>query len=161
MAARIPECSLGSAKKSCYLKCNSAANLLIVFDTWVYLVCEYLDVSPKELDFSFGLDAAADRERAANQSFRPAEQRRESGVCAIPRRQFWKFAGADIHSRPWRGEVDNLENRKDSVHSHKHLLGDAQGAMVKWLERLLEKQEDLGLIPAQTKWFFSLLGYRG
>ena len=27
--------------------------------------------------------------------------------------------------------------------------------MVEWLERLLVKQEDLGLIPAQTKCFFS------
>ena len=36
----------------------------------------------------------------------------------------------------------------------------ARGAMVMWLERLLMKQEDLGSIPAQTKCFSSLLGYK-
>ena len=33
--------------------------------------------------------------------------------------------------------------------------------MVKWLERLLVKPEDLGLIPAQTKWFFISSGIGG
>ena len=36
----------------------------------------------------------------------------------------------------------------------------ARGAMVKWLEWSLVKQEDLGSIPAQTKCFSSLLGYK-
>ena len=31
---------------------------------------------------------------------------------------------------------------------------DARGAMVKWLERSLVKQEDLGSSPAQTEWIF-------
>ena len=31
--------------------------------------------------------------------------------------------------------------------------------MVWWLERSLVKQEDLGLIPTQTKWFY-VLGYK-
>ena len=39
-------------------------------------------------------------------------------------------------------------------------LLDAQGAMVYWLERLLVKQEDLGSIAAQTKWFFVSSGIR-
>ena len=37
----------------------------------------------------------------------------------------------------------------------------ARGYMVEWLEWLLVMQEDLGLIPAQTKWFLLLSGKGG
>ena len=40
---------------------------------------------------------------------------------------------------------------------HIHQASPARGAMVKWLERSLVKQEDLGSIPAQTNGFFSPL----
>ena len=38
--------------------------------------------------------------------------------------------------------------------SELRLLYIDRGGMALWLEQLLVKQEDLGLIPAQTKWCF-------